>query len=92
MIVRNASKPSTPDDSADALHGFLARSAARLVAVQAEVMLDMVEQPNLPGTTTQYPNWQLRLPVAAGDIAGLPAAARTSAIMRANDRQKETGP
>ena len=81
-----------PDDSVDALHGFLARSASRLVAVQAEVMLDMVEQPNLPGTTTQYPNWQLRLPVAAGDIAGLPAAARTSAIMRANDRQKETGP
>ena len=78
-----------PDDSADALHALLARSASRLVAVQAEVLLDMTEQPNLPGTTTEYPNWQLRLPVAAGDIADLPATARTAAIMRNNDRQEE---
>ncbi|RCW82466.1 4-alpha-glucanotransferase [Paracoccus lutimaris] len=78
-----------PDDSADALHGLLACAASRLVAVQAEVMLDMAEQPNLPGTTVEYPNWQLRLPVAAGDIAGLPAAARTATIMRENDRQEE---
>ena len=42
-----------------------------------------------PGTTTEYPNWQLRLPVAAGDIADLPATARTAAIMRNNDRQEE---
>jgi 4-alpha-glucanotransferase len=78
-----------PDDSADALHGLLARTSSRLVAVQAEVLLDMVEQPNLPGTTVEYPNWQLRLPVAAGDIAALPATARIAAIMRDNDRQEE---
>ena len=49
----------------------------------------MTEQPNLPGTTVEYPNWQLRLPVAAGDIAALPATARTAAIMCRNDRQEE---
>ena len=79
-----------PDDGMDALHGFLARTPARLVAVQAEILLDMVGQPNLPGTVTEYPNWQLRLSVAAADIARLPATRRTADIMRDNDRQ-ETG-
>lgn len=77
-----------PDPGMDALHGFLARTPSRLVAVQAEVLLDLAAQPNLPGTTTQYPNWQLRLPVAAGDFAALPAVARTASIMRDNERQE----
>lgn len=77
-----------PDPGMDALHGFLARTPSRLVAVQAEVLLDLAAQPNLPGTTTQYPNWQLRLPVAAGDFAALPAVVRTASIMRDNERQE----
>ena len=88
-----------PDMDADGARRFATaasahtgRAACTLALLPLEDALALEEQPNLPGTTTQYPNWQLRLPVAAGDIAGLPAAARTSAIMRANDRQKETGP
>lgn len=77
------------DDGMDALHAFLARSQSRLVAVQAEILLDMAEQPNLPGTTAEYPNWQLRLPVPGADIPGLSATARTAAIMQDNDRQEE---
>jgi hypothetical protein len=52
------------------------------------VLLDLPAQPNLPGTTSQYPNWQLRLPVAAADFAALPAVARTASIMRDNERQE----
>ncbi|KGJ03707.1 4-alpha-glucanotransferase [Paracoccus halophilus] len=78
-----------PDDGIDALHDHLARTPSRLVAVQAELLLDMAEQPNLPGTTTEYPNWRLRLPEAAGNIPALPATIRTAAIMRENDRQQE---
>ena len=55
---------------------------ARLVAVQAEILLDMVVQPNLPGTVTEYPNWQLRLPVAAADIARLPATRQAGSAAR----------
>ncbi|RDW13080.1 4-alpha-glucanotransferase, partial [Paracoccus thiocyanatus] len=75
-----------PDDSPDALHGFLARTPSLLVAVQAELLLDMADQPNLPGTVGEYPNWQARLPVAAGDFPALPLVARTASIMRDNDR------
>ncbi len=75
-----------PDAGPEALHGFLARTPSRLVAVQAELMLDMTDQPNLPGTVGEYPNWQLRLPVAAGDFPALPLVARTASIMRDNER------
>lgn len=80
---------AAPDSGMDALHAFLAGSQSRLVAVQAEILLDMAEQPNLPGTVTEYPNWQMRLPVPGARIAGLPATARTAAIMQDNDRQEE---
>ncbi|WP_374327035.1 4-alpha-glucanotransferase [Paracoccus pantotrophus] len=75
-----------PDPGLDALHGFLARTPSRLVAVQAELLLDMADQPNLPGTVGEYPNWQLRLPVAAGDFPALPSVARTASIMRDHER------
>lgn len=75
-----------PDPGMDALHGFLAATPACLVAVQAEVLLDLTDQPNLPGTTVEYPNWQLRLPVPAAEFAALPAVARTASIMRDNQR------
>ena len=77
-----------PDAGQDALHAFLAATPSRLVAVQAEIVLDMADQPNLPGTVTEYPNWQLRLPVAAADFPALPAVARTAAIMRDHERQE----
>ncbi|WP_323717100.1 4-alpha-glucanotransferase [Paracoccus aminovorans] len=75
-----------PAPGMDGLHAFLARTPARLVAVQAEVLLDIEAQPNLPGTVTEYPNWQQRLPVAAADFAALPSVARTASIMRDNER------
>ncbi|MCJ1899454.1 4-alpha-glucanotransferase [Paracoccus versutus] len=75
-----------PDPGVDALHDFLARTPSLLVAVQAELLLDMADQPNLPGTVGEYPNWQLRLPVAAGDFPALPSVARTASIMRDHER------
>lgn len=44
-----------------AVHCLLARSQAALMVVQPEDLLLMREQVNLPGTTTQYPNWQRKL-------------------------------
>ena len=44
-----------------ALHAFLARTRSRLVGIQAEDLLGEIEQANLPGTTTEHPNWRRRL-------------------------------
>ncbi|SLN38035.1 4-alpha-glucanotransferase [Roseivivax jejudonensis] len=69
-----------PGDAPDRLHAHLGASAARLVAVQAETVLEMDDQPNLPGTVTEYPNWRQRLSEGPADLAAerrLAAAART---------------
>lgn len=68
--------------SAGALHGCLARTAARLVAVQAEDVLDLPDQVNLPGTVDEYPNWRRKLPVAGPDLAADPRMAKLAKVMR----------
>ncbi len=51
-----------------ALHLLLARSPSRLVVAALGDAVGDIRQPNLPGTTDEYPNW--RLPVA--DSTGRP--------------------
>jgi (1->4)-alpha-D-glucan 1-alpha-D-glucosylmutase len=46
---------------AAAIHVYLARSASALMAVQAEDLLMMRDPVNLPGTSTEHPNWQRKL-------------------------------
>jgi 4-alpha-glucanotransferase len=46
---------------AQALHVYLARSTATLAAVQIEDLLGMEEPVNIPGTYTEYPNWQRKV-------------------------------
>ena len=54
---------------AEALHLYLARSASRLVAIQIEDLLGMVDPVNVPGTHHEYPNWQRKLSQDIEDIA-----------------------
>ncbi|KNG92162.1 4-alpha-glucanotransferase [Pseudaestuariivita atlantica] len=75
-------------DLADMLR-FLARTRSRLVAVQAEDLLGHVEQPNLPGTVDEHPNWRRRLGLDPDDWAGTQSLDTAGAIMRAADRQGE---
>jgi 4-alpha-glucanotransferase len=48
---------------------FLARTKSRLMAISLEDLLGVVDQPNIPGTVDEHPNWRQRLPVAVEDIA-----------------------
>ncbi|WP_344649776.1 4-alpha-glucanotransferase [Cryptosporangium japonicum] len=50
------------------LHAVLARTPCRLVLAAPGDAIGDVRQPNLPGTTDEYPNW--RLPLAVPDAAG----------------------
>ena len=49
---------------------FLARTKSRLIAVALEDLLGVVDQPNIPGTIDEHPNWRQRMPVALEEIAG----------------------
>src|SRR5215217_3385896 len=52
-----------------AVAGFLARTKSRLLAISLEDLLGVVDQPNIPGTTNEHPNWRRKLPLAVEDIA-----------------------
>jgi 4-alpha-glucanotransferase len=64
-----SAEPST-DDIVLAMHAVLARSPARVVLASPADALGDLRQPNLPGTTDEYPSW--RLPIA--DAAGQPVS------------------
>jgi len=64
----SAAQLFTPE-LAQALHLYLARSAATLVAVQIEDLLGMAEPVNVPGTHTEYPNWQRKVSLTIEAIA-----------------------
>jgi 4-alpha-glucanotransferase len=48
---------------------FLARTKSRLLAVSLEDLLGVVDQPNIPGTIDEHPNWRRRLPVSIEEMA-----------------------
>ncbi|MDD5389781.1 MAG: malto-oligosyltrehalose synthase [Gallionellaceae bacterium] len=51
-----------------AIHTYLARTPARMLVVQPEDILGLVEQVNLPGSRDdQHPNWRRRLPLDLED-------------------------
>lgn len=73
-------------EGVDQMHAHLAKTRARLVALQIEDILGIADQPNLPGTTDEYPNWRRRLPVDSADLAKDPRVAHAAAIMRREGR------
>jgi 4-alpha-glucanotransferase len=46
----------------------LGRAACTLALLPVEDALSLIEQPNLPGTQTEHPNWRRRLPGTAGEL------------------------
>jgi 4-alpha-glucanotransferase len=65
----------------DPMHAHLGRLASALVALPIEDILGLAEQPNLPGTIDQHPNWRRRLPVGPDELGEHPATRRAADIM-----------
>jgi 4-alpha-glucanotransferase len=53
-----------------AMATFLSRTRSRLLAISLEDLLGVVDQPNIPGTVDEHPNWRRKLPVELEAIAG----------------------
>lgn len=56
----------------DAAIAFTAQSPAQLALIPIEDVLGLVEQPNLPGTIDEHPNWRRRLDQPATEILDAP--------------------
>ena len=63
-----------------AVASFLSRTRSRLLAISLEDLLGVIDQPNVPGTVNEHPNWRQRLPLEIGEIA---AAIDAPALRRA---------
>ena len=58
---------------AAAIHAYLARTPSLMFMVQLDDLAGELQQANLPGTTTEHPNWRRRLSRTLEDLLGDPA-------------------
>ncbi|MGY3450573.1 4-alpha-glucanotransferase [Bradyrhizobium sp. USDA 4353] len=58
-----------PTNDVHAAIGFLSRTRSRLLVISIEDLLGVVDQPNIPGTIDEHPNWRRKIPVPIEDIA-----------------------
>lgn len=71
-----------------ALHRWLARTPAALVMIQLEDLAFAAEQPNLPGTVDEHPNWRRRMETDLETLFDQPfASALLTALREARPRR-----
>lgn len=70
------------DDLVVALHAVIAPAASRLVLSSPADAVGQLDQPNLPGTVDEYPNWRVPLPVRLEDFFTDPRVAAAVAPLR----------
>ncbi|HEY1419500.1 MAG TPA: 4-alpha-glucanotransferase [Candidatus Dormibacteraeota bacterium] len=75
-----------PVDVAVAAYAALARGRPRIVLASLEDALGVHERPNVPGTTTEFPNWRRALPLGLDDIERADGVMRIAEAMRAAGR------
>jgi 4-alpha-glucanotransferase len=76
-----------PNHDLYAVASFLARTRSRMMAVSMEDLLGLTDQPNIPGTVNEHPNWRRRLPVS---IEHLASAIDIDALKRATHERSRT--
>lgn len=79
-VGREGGPPPLTSDLLAAIYRYLARSEGRLMMVSLEDLAGETEQPNLPGTIDEHPNWRRR---QAEDAAGILATPSARAILDA---------
>jgi 4-alpha-glucanotransferase len=72
---------STDEEIVVAMHEFLARTPCRLVTASLYDVLGELKQPNLPGTTDEYPNWRMPLTASLEQIGADPRMQQISEVL-----------
>ncbi|MDX1375286.1 MAG: 4-alpha-glucanotransferase, partial [Burkholderiales bacterium] len=62
-VNADALPPALDAQMIEAVHAYAAAAPSRLMMVQLEDALGLVEQANLPSTTDEHPNWRRKLPL-----------------------------
>lgn len=72
VVAGDAPIPRKPDPAVDAAIAFTAQSPAAMALIPIEDVLGLEDQPNLPGTTDEHPNWRRRLDGTASQVFDSP--------------------
>jgi 4-alpha-glucanotransferase len=60
----------------------LAAAPSRVILATLDDALAVVERPNMPGTTTEWPNWSLALPIPLERLEEMELPRRIAAVMK----------
>ena len=75
--------PDAPVDVAiEKTYRALATAPSRVILATLDDALAVVERPNMPGTTTAWPNWSLALPLPLEELEEQELPRRLAAIMK----------
>ncbi len=70
--VRLAASPTCPEEVRLGVLEYLGQSAAALVEIRLEDVFGALQQQNLPGTTTEHPNWKQKIPLSLARMREAP--------------------
>jgi 4-alpha-glucanotransferase len=73
----------------DSSVAFLAKTPAQIVLLPLEEALGLVEQPNLPGTTIEHPNWRRRYPGQANGCLDNSIAVRLRPLVERREHKAD---
>ncbi|MBS0546412.1 MAG: 4-alpha-glucanotransferase [Proteobacteria bacterium] len=74
--------PDAPSTAVDAAVAFVATASSSLALIPIEDIVGTSEQPNVPGTLDQHPNWRHRFDLSAEELLADPAAEHRLRSMR----------
>lgn len=75
-----------PDPPLDQIIAAVSAAPAPLIVVPLEDLLGTEEQPNIPGTVDEHPNWRRRMPADAATLLAQPSVAARAAILNDGSR------
>ena len=82
-VGNGAPKPDDPATVVDAAIAAVAGTPCPLAIIPVEDLLGLDEQPNLPGTIDEHPNWRRRLPDTLDRSLATPEVAARIAVLNA---------
>jgi 4-alpha-glucanotransferase len=84
VAPQDAGPPPLDAPPVDAALAYVSATPAPLVTYPLEDLLGLVDQPNLPGSIDEHPNWRRRVADCVGELFAAPAFAdRLRAVARA---------
>jgi len=72
VVTTDEPTPDRSEPAVDAAIAFTAQSPAAMALIPVEDLLGLAEQPNVPGTIDEHPNWRRRLDKPATEIFDAP--------------------